>query len=443
MRKYQLFIILCITAGYVYGQRVWSLDSCIQYAIRENLELKKASINNIIKEKDYRLSYVDMLPSLNSYISLANSFGRSVDPTTNNIISTQVFQAGLNVGTSVTLFQGFVNLNKIMFNKINMAKGLLEEEMLKNEIAVKVMEGYYNHCFNRGLLQIAVDQRDLSAMNLKKVQVMEETGIRSKTDLADMEARLALDEYKLTQMRNTSLLSMLTLRQLLNLPKEQSFDINTQGTTDVIFSKSAIDADSVYKLARQNMPQFKEMEAESKLAALNIKLARGGRIPSITANAGYGTGYFDSYLDSNGRILPFSYQAQNNASQYLGLSVNVPIFNGSHVNRAVNTARLNANKTRIDNEIISRRLYAEIENACFSVQAAADEYISAQGQEKAVALTLELTEKKWEHGTATLLELTDARNRSSSARAEMLRTKLQYEMKLKTIWMFTGNVKWE
>jgi len=160
----------------------------------------------------------------------------------------------------------------------------------------------------------------------------------------------------------------------------------------------------------------------------------------LRAQAGYGTGYYDSYKDQNGSLIGFHDQLGNNGYQYVGLSLSIPLFNGWQVNRSINNARWNVEKTNAGNEIKIRNFRFEIENACLALKSAADEYRSSIVQKKASDINLQLAEKKWEQGIGNLLELTDARNRKASAEAEMLRTQLQYQLKFKTIQIFTGEV---
>ncbi len=440
LKKLVIVSIVFFMVGCSFGQSVLTLEQCIQAGIRENLQLKQLSIDYSILKEDQRLARMNFLPNLNSSMSLGENYGRSVDPSTNDIISTEVFQSGAGVNTSLTLFNGFVLINKALLARLNVLKGSNEEKVLRNDIAIKVMNAYYEVCFYRGLSQIARDQRDLSILNLKKVQIMVETGVKAQSEIADMSARLAIDEFKLTQAQNNVIRTLLILRQLLNLKANQSFDIEFSGIQIVSPEPKSLDPDSVYLLATNNLPQFRSMDLDSDLSRMNIAIAKGDRLPSVQAYAGYNTGFYSSFKDDEGKMVPFNNQTKNNASQYVGLSVQIPLFNGWQVNRKVKVARLNYEKTLTANEIKKREMYAEIQNACHDLMAAADEYHSAVEQEKSSNFVQQLTEKKWEQGSGNLLELTDARNRQASAQAEILRTFLQYEMRTKTIDVFLGNL---
>ena len=440
MSKYINLCFLLFVSLLANGQKKWSLDDCIQQAIRENLELKQTTFDTKIRKEDLRQSRMDLLPTLNGYMNVDNSFGRSIDPSNNEIVSTQLLQTGASASASLVLFQGFVNINRVQYNRLNVLKGSLSEEILKNDIVFKVMNAYFDLCFSKGQMLIAMNQLEMSNMNLQKIRVMVDAGTKAGTDVAEMEARLAQDDFKVTQARNNVYKSKLALQQLLNNSTNRTFDINDEIKDDLNVLTAMPDPDSVYYLAEQHLPQFGEMIVDSKISATNLAIARGSRMPVLRAQAGYGTGYYDSYRDQNGKLIGFNTQLSNNGYQYIGLNLSIPLFNGWQVNRNINNAHWNMEKTNVANAIKKRDFRSEIENALLALKSAADEYQSSVVQEKASAINLQLVEKKWEQGTGNLLELTDARNRKASAEAEMLRTQLQYQFKFKTIQIFTGEL---
>jgi outer membrane protein len=440
MSRYISISCLLFLAFTAYGQKTWTLDECIRQAINSNLQLEQTRIDNRIRHEELSQSRLELLPTFNGYLNADNSYGRSIDPSTNDIVSTQLFQASTSVSSSLVLFQGFVNLNRVQYNRLNVLKGSLTEATQKNDLAFKVMNAYFDLCFTKGQLQIAQDQCELSRLNLNKIKVMVDAGVKAKTDIADMEARLALDDFKVTQAESAVSKAKLTLQQLLNIRDQHSFEIENKVGLSNSEPKAIPDPDSVFLLATQHLPQFTEMKIDARLSRINYAIAKGGRLPNLHAQAGYGTGYYDTYRDANEDRIDFNNQLRNNAYQYIGLSMTLPLFNGWQVNRNIVEAKWNLAKTNTGIEIKKREFYIEIENACLSVRSAADEYQSASMQELATSLNLQLAEKKWEQGTGNLLELTDARNRLASARAEKLRTLLQYELKWKTIQIFTGEL---
>ncbi|NVO20159.1 MAG: TolC family protein [Bacteroidetes bacterium] len=441
----RIFLFCTMLSGSLMavGQLNRTLDDCIREAIKSNLELRQIQVDNRVKTEDLRQSRLSLLPEVSGSLNSDKSFGRAIDPSNNEIVSTRLFQANVSLGASLVLFNGFVNLNKVQYSRMMAMKGLMAEQSLKNDIAFKVMNAYYDLCFARGQMLIARDLRDLDTINLEKARIMVEVGTKAETETTEIRARLAQDEFHLTQARNNVEKARTVLRQLLNISYDTPFDIAEEPAlsepADLLLMPLP---DSVYKHAAAHLPQFREMEIDHGISKLDLKLAKGAILPSLRAQAGYGTGYYDSYRDTYGNPVDFQHQLGNNSYQYIGLNLNIPLFNGAQLNRNIRVARFGIDKAEALNDMKKQVFRAEIENVCLSLRSAVDEYRASVEQEKSTALNLELAEKKWEQGTGNLLELTDARNRSASAEAEILRTQLQFKLKKKTLDIYEGKTAW-
>ena len=63
MNKYFIFSFLLFVSLLANAQNKWTLDDCIQQAIKENLELKQSTFDNKIKKEDLRQSRMALLPT--------------------------------------------------------------------------------------------------------------------------------------------------------------------------------------------------------------------------------------------------------------------------------------------------------------------------------------------------------------------------------------------
>ena len=65
----------------------WSLKECIDYAIANNLTIQRSNYNVESSEVDLRQARFSRLPSVNAGVGYGYSWGRGLDPVTNNYIS--------------------------------------------------------------------------------------------------------------------------------------------------------------------------------------------------------------------------------------------------------------------------------------------------------------------------------------------------------------------
>jgi len=92
-------------------EKKWTLEDCINYAVANNLGLKRQILQTETAEANFLKSKMDVLPSLNLGSDARIGFGRSVDPVTNLITFKQNISNSYSLNTNFQLFSGFTTLN--------------------------------------------------------------------------------------------------------------------------------------------------------------------------------------------------------------------------------------------------------------------------------------------------------------------------------------------
>ena len=111
-----LFICIALFGG-LNAQNNWELKSCIDYAVKHNIQLKQGVINNQISKNNYQQSQANLLPSLNVGAAHTYNFGKTVDRFTNTFANSQVLSQNFYISSSVVLFGGLSNYNNIKANE--------------------------------------------------------------------------------------------------------------------------------------------------------------------------------------------------------------------------------------------------------------------------------------------------------------------------------------
>ena len=154
------------------------------------------------------------------------------------------------------------------------------------------------------------------------------------------------------------------------------------------------------------------MELREKASRKSLAIASGTFSPSIKAEFSLYSGYYDTERNDLGEIVPIKDQLKNNMNKYIGVSVSLPLFSG--LSRLTDVRK-------------------EIDDACLSLRAAAEEHRQAVEQLRTSTVTLKESEEKWEEGMISVFELMEKRNLYILAKAELSRTRLQYELKSRTV----------
>ena len=439
LKKECFFLILWIVLfSQAFSQKAWRLDDCIDYALKHNLSIQQKEINTKINKIDYNQSKLDVLPYASANSGAGFYFGRSIDPTTNDIITIRYFSNSYSVGSSVTLFSGFSKINRISYNKFICLAGKEEEKELENKVAFEVMNAFYDAVFYQGLYQIAQQQKELSELNLKNTQSLVKAGLKAKTDLLEIEAKLAAEELQLTRTKNLWESSLLLLKQIMDFPEGEPFDIENSFLYSIFSVEDDLSAESIYRIAISHHPGIKAMEARLMASRKSLLTNMGYLLPSLSLSGSYGTGFYETRKDNTGKTIPFKDQIRMNAGQSIRLSIGIPIFGKWNGHAKLKRAKLNYIQSETELEIREKDLYNEIEKAIRDLLALEAEYKQALKKVEASDVAFELSEKKYNQGLINIIELYSTKNDLANARSDVLRSRTQLEIKLKTIDFFKG-----
>lgn len=443
MRKFLLILsgLFFQTIIYSGAQEKWTLDQCIAYAISNNLDLKITGLQNEINKENLNQSKRNLLPSASLSSGANNSYGRSLDYTSYEYVNTSQFYSSFSVSGGIDIFRGFTKQNTISFRKMTHLAGMEDEKQLEYNIAFTVMEAYYYTLYYNGLIEIVREQKQLSELNLEQTRKQVNLGLKAKSDLLEMESRLAKEELSLIQTQNYFKTELLNLKQAMNIATGEDFEIDLSSPEMGISPAEETSPSEIYSTAMDFYPAIQASEIRKEAAAKNISIAKGGLWPQLSMSAAYATNY--SALKENENTVSFRDQFKNNAYQYIGVSLNIPVFNRLNTRSDVKKAKLNYLQAETELEQKSQELLNEISQNYQELESYLAEYEQLVKQVDYAQVAYEAAEKKLAQGLISIIELYDSKNILAQAKSDLLRTKLQYIIKKKTIDYYLGKPVFE
>jgi len=434
MKRYFLLItVFC--AGAVFGQNhsgPWTLSECIRHAQENNITLQQRSLQ--VKQQEIQLdnSKGSRLPQVSGSVSENFSFGRGLTAD-NTYSNTNTTSSGISLGTSVPIFQGLRISNSIKENELNLKAATEDLEKAKEDMSVSVAQAYVQILYNMELLDVALNQVTIDSLQVERLTSMLENGKASPAQLAQQKATLGQSRLSATQARNNLNLSLLDLSQLLELPNPEGFSIVRPAVPiDGILLGNPED---IYAEAVENRPSVKAEMFRLDATDFTIKSAKGAFLPSISANGGIGSNY---YTMSAAPSAAFMEQIKNNFSQYLGLSLSVPIFSGFQNRNQVRMAELSRTNQMLQLENTKKTLYKEIQQAYYNAVASADKYRSSADAQASARESFELMKAKYENGKANITEFNEARDNWLKAESDLLRSRYEYLYSAKLLDFYRG-----
>ncbi|MCM4162960.1 TolC family protein [Arenibacter sp. A80] len=435
-KKGKLFFSLLLITMYVTGQEKWTLDNCVAYALEHNLTLLDYQYLENSDKESYKQSIRDLLPRVSASADYNIRYGRSTDPNTNDIINTDFFSNGYSMGASINLFQGFQKINTIKARKLLFRASKETAQQQRFLLALRVMKAYHDIQFYEGLLAISQEQLTISEANFKLAKKQIELGLKAGADLYEAESLLYTDQLDLTQNENLLQAAKLGLIQEMNLENTNTLEINP--ILPNITAESDMVTDSIYGLAKDFVPLLKAQRYRTEAAKKELAVTRGRLYPSLSFATGYGTGYYETTRDTMGLTIPFKNQITDNASRYIGFSLNVPIFNAWSTRSAIKQQKITLDREQNNLKIQEQEIFKAIQQLVQENEALKVEHLLSEKQIMAQEQAFEVAQKKYENGLFTFMELGLAKSMYATAQNKNLQVKLLLQINRNTLSFYQG-----
>ncbi|HWY38312.1 MAG TPA: TolC family protein, partial [Bacteroidia bacterium] len=290
-------------------------------------------------------------------------------------------------------------------------------------------------------------------------------GSLAMSNVYDIKATLANDEYTFTTAQNNYNLSMLSLKQLLYLDSLNSFAIEKPAFDLTAADLAAYNPNDVYQSALKTQHKIKSAEYTLLSSESNLSYAKGRISPSLNFTGTLGTGYsglakdvvgttfggfqptgITSHLDTvyspiynlQTRQTPWSTQFSNNVNKSIGFSLNIPIFNGLTNYTAIKTAKLQVLSNKYGYDIARQQLFKTIAQAYADAQGALNKYASAKTALEASQQSFTYAEQKFNAGALNSFDYNNSKNRVIKSTADMLNAKYDFIFKLKVLDYYQG-----
>lgn len=482
--RYILLMVLLFMTGLSFGQdqvKVWTLEECVDYALENNLTVKRTLFGIESSEINVKQTKWSMAPTLNFGGNYNNSWGRSIDPTT-NLFTTERFEtAGFSGNSSWLLFQTSRLRNTYKQALVNLDLSKADHETSKNSVILGVITFYTNAVFNREQWNNTVSQLNSTERLVDRTQKQVDAGAVAQTKLFDLLAQKASNEVNVINAENNFNLSILQLKQALQIPLNEPFEIviPTIGVDE--FQHDGSSATDIFEVALATMPEIQSANFGLESADLGIKIAKAQFYPSLRLNASLSTNY-SSVRDAqrsvpNGNTdpvapfpigtvnndpaqgivytlpttrpgfdtfesYPFGQQFGDNIARSVGLSLSIPVFNGFAVSSNVQRAIISRSQAEITYQERSNTLRQTIERAYNDVLASQKSYDASEKQVEAQTESFRVTQRSFELGAMNFIDFQVSQNNLFQANTNLLISKYDYIFKLAVLKFYQGELNY-
>lgn len=421
----------------IQAQQIWSLEDCIDYALKNNISLKQSELNIELNKNEYFQSKMELLPSVNISNSFNNNRGRYINPFTNEFDEEVSSSLNLSYNSNFSLFNGFKNINQIKKAANESLQSIYDLESAQNDLISSIALSYLQILFNEELYQTSQSQLDLTKNQENRIKTLVEAGSMAQGELLNIQSQLALEEQQLIQAENQLNLSKLQLAQLLELDQYENLNVLKLDIKVPIFKiQNNINTD--YAIALNTQSSIKSSELQINSAIYDLKIAKANYLPNLSIGYRISTLYLDNVDD----MFTFNEQLENNQQSAIYLSLNIPIFNKWSVRNSVAQSRIQIENSQLNAQQAKNQLRKNMEQAYADQLAAYKKYQATQKAVIAFKEAFNYINERYELGMVNSYEFNESKNNLITAESDELRAKYDLIFKVK-LYEFYTSLKFE
>lgn len=417
----------------------WDLQSCIDYALQQNITIRKNRINAESTQVDVKTAKAALFPSL-SFSTSQNVVNRPYQESSSRVSGSEIittnnktsYNGNYGLNASWTVYNGNKRTNTIKQEKLNSQIADLDVSTSENDIKESISQVYIQILYAAESVKVNESTLEVSIAQRERGQQLLNAGSIAKSDLAQLEAQVSTDRYQLVTAQATLENYKLQLKQLLELDGENEMNIYLPVLSDANVLSPLPTKKDVFTSALILRPEIEAGKLNVQASELGIDIAKAGYIPTVSLSAGMGTN------SANGSDFTFSEQMKKGWSNSIGLSISVPIFNNRQTKSAVQKAVLQRETSMLNLLDSQKTLYKTIEGLWLDANSAQQRYAAAQEKLKSTQISYDLISEQFNLGMKNTVELLTEKNNLLQAQQEQLQAKYMSILNAQLLKFYQG-----
>ena len=400
----------------------WTLRSCLDYAIENNIQLKKSRVNELSGLEDTKRAKAQLFPSLSASVTQGYVNYPSSDVDKNNSYS-----GNYSINANWTVFDGGQRNKAIKQQKLQNEMDKLSTEQGEDDIQIAIVQTYMQVLYAMESVRINENTVETSKAQRDRAEELYKAGSISLVDFSQLESQYSTDKHQLVVAQTSLDNYKLQLKQLLELDITQDIELSLSDIEETWVLAPLPDKQVIYTTSLAVMPQIKISELSLENAELEKQKAKASYWPTISMNAGVGTGHL------SGTNYSFGNKIWNNFNESFGITIKIPIFTNRENKTAYNKAKLAITTSQLELINSQKELLKTVEGIYLDATSAQSQYLSAKERLSYVQQSFKLTEEQFFLGMKNTLEMLTEKNNLLSAQQEVLQSKYMAIMSIQLL----------
>lgn len=399
MRSRIVLIIISLSIGIVaHGQPLKiTLDQAIEIAKSESNTIKIADMT--IEKTGYaqKGSYAALYPNINASASLQRTLKRQVMVMSMNGTPTEIeVGSSNNLGTGVSASAPLVNValwESLKLSAVNVEMAVEQARSSKISMISQVKKAFFAVLLAEESLDVMTQIYENAKKNCDETVKLFNVGKASEYEKTRSQVTMMNAEPNVSSAANAVNLAIWQLKAVMGIDLDTEIEIvgNLGDYTGEMLSLYQNEND----IERNSTLQ--QLGIQGRLIESNLKLLKSQYLPTLSASIGYNYNAMGNTFDMN--WYPYSVAA---------LSLSFPIFDGFDKHYSILQAKKDKDMLDLQIEDTRRNILISIQNYEDQIALCAKNYAAAKSTVDMAQKNYEISEKMYEVGKATLVEVNDA-----------------------------------
>ena len=407
------------------AQKQWTLQDCIDYAMENNITLKKSQLKKQSATEDLKGAKAALLPTVSASTNQSLGYQPWKDTgmayVTNGTVNTKVDKTSYNGSYSLsgqwTVWNGGRNTNTIKLDRLAEQEAELSSRETANSIQERIAQIFSQILYLDESVKVNEQMLETSKKNEERGQEMLNVGKMSKADLAQLSAQRANDEYSIVEAETQLMNYKLQMKQLLEITDETEFDVAVPEIGDEMILAAIPALQTVYEEALLSRPEIERSQLAVKGSEVSVSIAKAGWMPNVSVTGGVTTS--TNSLSGTG----WGSQFKSNVNTQLGLGVSMPIYDGRSTKTAVNKAKIQQLQARLDLQDLQKTLYSDIQGYWINAVNNQEKYKAAKSSVESAQQSYDLLSEQFRLGLKNIVELLAGKDNLLNAQQNQLQSK--------------------
>ena len=414
-----LAIIFCVGGVVLSAQQKITLDEAINIALSESNTIKIADMT--IEKSGYakKGAYSALYPNISATGNYQRTLKKQVmvmDMGMGDPLEIEVGTSN-NVSAGVTAAMPLVNAQlwqSLKLSALDVELAVEQARSSKISLVSQVKQSFYAVLLAKEAYEVYKEVYDNAQKNFEDIEKKYNVGKASEFEYLRAKVNVNNAEPEVYSAENAIVLAIWQLKAIMGIDLATELDVEGKLSdyTDELIASTLNANDTV---SFENNTNLLQLRLQDEMLSRTIKMTKFQYIPTLSASFAYNYNAMGNTFDMSWN--PYSVVA---------LSLNIPIFDGFSKRNNIRQYKKTQDILRLNIEDTERNLNIALENYRDKMNTSVKRYTAAEATLEMAQKSYNISEKMYELGKATLVELNDAQLALTQAQLTMSQAIYQY-----------------